>query len=302
MKITLHQLQIFRKVAELKSVTKAAEALHMTQPAVSNMLRLLNEALGSPVIEVLNKKIYLTHTGQVLLDASAEINQVLAEVVNKINLQKGIVSGQFRIASVSTAKYFVLRLLGAFKKHYPAVQIQLCVKNRNEILQRLQQNADDFVIMSQLPDNIQIDHQPFYADELIVAAPAERRAQQKNLSLSDLQKEAWLLREPGSGTRMAVLNLFKKYRFTPRVAMELDNNESIKQAIISNMGISILSKQSIELEAKIGLIKILPVKGFPVPYEWFLVKPHGKILSPIAQQFYDFARLHPEVVHFQLKK
>lgn len=281
-----------------KSVTKAAKALHMTQPAVSNVLRLLNESLKSPVIEVLNKRIYLTNTGIILLDASDKIKKTLDETLSKMNLEKGLVTGTLRIATVSTAKYFILRLLGAFKKERPAIHMQLCVKNRDQIIERLQLNCDDFVIMSQLPNNLKVEHQPFYEDELVIAAsPEHRYHNEKIFNLINLQEEAWLIREQGSGTRMAMLNLFAKYQFAPQIEMEIDNNESIKQAIISNIGISILSKQSIELEEKVRLIKILDIKGFPVPHEWYLVKCAGKTLSPIAQKFYDFVRSHPEVVH-----
>ena len=303
MNITLHQLQVFKKVAELNSVTQAAKALHMTQPAVSNVLRLLNDSLASPVFEVINKKIYLTSTGRILLEASDQIRQTLDGALSQINLEKGLLTGTIRIASVSTAKYFILRLLGAFKKEHPDIHIQLVVKNRNDIIDRLHHNADDFVIMSQLPDNLKIDYQPCYEDELVVAAAAEYQFKTKKITtLQQLQDEAWLIREQGSGTRMAMLNLFKKYRINTPFEMELDNNESIKQAVISNMGISILSRQSIELEEKLGLIKVPGIKEFPVAHEWYLVKAKGKKSSPIAQKFYDYVRLHPEVCHFNLKK
>jgi DNA-binding transcriptional LysR family regulator len=303
MNITLHQLQVLRKVAELQSVTKAAQALHMTQPAVSNVLRLLNDALGSPITEVLNKKIYLTVAGKILLEASYTIHNTLEETHSKIKLEQGCLSGTIRIATVSTAKYFILRLLGAFKKEYPQIHIQLAVKNRDDIIERLRQNTDDFVIMSQPPEHLKIDYQPFYEDSLVIASAPEHRYQAgKVLTLNDLKHEPWLIREEGSGTRMAMLNLFRKYRFQPQIEMEIDNNESIKQAIISNIGISILSKQSIELEYKTGLIKILKIKNFPVTHEWYTVKCHGKQLGSIAQKFYDFVRLHPEVTHFNVNK
>ncbi len=303
MNITLHQLEVFKKVAELNSVTNAAKALHMTQPAVSNVLRLLNETLNNPVIEVINKRIFLTNTGAILLEASHKIKQTLDDALTQLSLEKGILKGTLKIATVSTAKYFILKMLGAFKKDNPAVTIQLTVKNRDDVLERLRHNQDDFVIMSQLPDNVKVDHYPFYEDELVVAsANAYPMNHCKISSLHDLKQERWLIRETGSGTRMAMLNLFKKNRFVPQIEMEIDNNECIKQALMSNMGLSILSKQSIELEQKVGLIKIIALKGFPVAHEWYLVKCLGKTLSPIAQQFYDFVRSHPEVAHYNLKK
>lgn len=301
MNITLHQMEVFQKVAELNSVTKAAKALHMTQPAVSNVLRLLNEALDNRVIEVVNKKIYLTATGSVLLEASYKIKQTLDDVLATLVIQKGTLKGVLKIATVTTAKYFILKMLGAFKKENPYVTVQLTVKNRDDVLDRLQNNRDDFVIMSQLPNKVKFNYYPFYEDELVVAS-AYAISDSKINTLQDLKKERWLIREVGSGTRIAMLNIFKKNRFVPQIEMEIDNNESIKQAIMSNMGISILSKQSIELEQKVGLIKIISLRGFPVAHEWYLVKCLGKRLSPIAQEFYDFVRIHPEVAHYNLKK
>lgn len=300
MNVTLHQLRVFYEVAKLKSVTQAANQLHMTQPAVSNIIRALENQIETPVIEVLHKKLHVTAAGQLLIEAYAQIEQSLQEAKTKIHLIKGALVGTIKIATVSTAKYFIPRLLGAFKTIYPEIHIELKVKNRHEIIERLQENLDDFVIMSQLPDLMAIEHHDFYEDELVVAASnLHPLAKQKALQLKMLANESWLIREMGSGTRMAMESIFKKYRIKPNIQMEIDNNESIKQAIIGNIGISILSHQSIDIEQKAGLINILDLVEFPIKHKWHLVKSKGKKLSTLAQHFYHFVREHPDLASFR---
>ncbi|MBN9288944.1 MAG: LysR family transcriptional regulator [Gammaproteobacteria bacterium] len=299
MNITLHQLRVFYQVAKSKSVTKAALQLHMTQPAVSNLIRALERQVETPVIEILHKKLYVTEAGKVLIRAFEQIEAQLHDTKTQLNLLKDKMVGTIKIATVSTAKYFVPRLLGAFKSEYPDVHIELKVKNRHEIIERLRLNLDDFVIMSQLPDNISIEHHDFFEDKLVVAASYQHsKCAQKKLSLKMLVNEPWLIRESGSGTRMAMESIFKKYRIKPNIQMEIDNNESIKQAIIGNIGISILSHQSIEIEQKAGLIKVLNAAEFPVQHKWHLVKSKGKKLPIIAQKFYDYVRTHPNLEIF----
>ncbi len=300
MNVTLHQLRVFYEVAKFNSVTKAAVHLHMTQPAVSNLIRALEHQIDAPVIETLHRKLYITEAGKILLQTFEHMDRELKEANTQLNLLKGKIVGTIKIATVSTAKYFVPRLLGAFKSQFPDIHIELKVKNRYEIIERLKHNSDDFVIMSQLPDIMSIEYHDFFEDELVVAASSQRSKSfnQKDLSLKMLVDESWLIREIGSGTRMAMESIFKKYKLKPNIQMEIDNNESIKQAIIGNIGISILSHQSIEIEQKAGLIKTLNVAEFPVRHKWHLVKNKGKKLPIVAQKFYDFVRMHPNIEIF----
>lgn len=288
MNITLHQLKVFKKVAELGSVTQAAHALHMTQPAVSNILRNLHGAAGTPIIEVLNKKIYLTPAGTRLLAASDQISTILQTTEEQLTQYHEEVRGTLHIATVSTAKYFILKLLGHFKQQHPDIHIRLVVRNRAEILQRLRDNLDDFVIMSQLPQDTSIDSAVIFQDRLVVGIHP-KRAQRFHgpQRLAALDQEPWIIREPGSGTRHAMLSLFKRCQFMPPFEMEIDNNESIKHAIMSDLGLSVLSEHSIEHETQAGLLTTLAVEGFPAPLRWYLVKPKGKKLSSLAQRFFD---------------
>lgn len=300
MNITLHQLRVFKAVSQFGSITQAANSLHMTQPAVSNLIAVLEKSLGAEIIEIVGKKVYLTHEGSLLQSAYDQMLKILEETHARINTIHDGLSGHIRVATVSTAKYFVPRLLGAFQTLYPSIKIELKVKNREEIIERLRHNLDDFVIMSQLPSLIPIRVQEFYEDELVVAASGKTAftSHPTPLSLKILADQPWLIRETGSGTRIAMLKILKRYRISPRIEMEIDNNESIKQAIIANIGISMLSRQSIDLEEKAGLIKILPVQGFPIKHKWYLVTLRGKKLSTLARAFQKFVQSHPNLADF----
>lgn len=299
MNITLHQLKVFREVANQQSVTKAAEALHMTQPAVSNIIRLLEDTLGTPLIEIIKKRLYLTPSGELVASLFDKIDTEIQGTLSEIHLLQGEMKGTLKIATVSTAKYFVPRLLGAFKTLYPQIHIELKVKNRQEVIQRLEQNSDDFVIMSQLPDP-QYESHVFYRDELVVAASTlHPLAQKQNITFQALEAEPWLIREKGSGTRIAMEKIIKEHAIQPKIEMEIDNNESIKQAIIGNIGISILSHHSMVLEEKMGLMTSLNVVDFPISHRWYLVKNKAKKLPVIAKAFYDFVCNHPNLETFK---
>lgn len=289
MKVTLHQLTVFEQVAKQSSITLAANVLHMTQPAVSNIVKQLENYYGCQLTEVIGRKLSLTVFGEILVSGCRQLQSVLNNTQAEIELLKGGLSGTLTVATVSTARYFIPGLLGAFKKQYPAIHIKLTVCNRQEIINRLEKNLDDFVIMSHPPMTIPVECTNFYNDELVVAVSnTHPLSRYKSASLKALQEQPWIIRENGSGTRYATDKIFKKHRFLPNIEMEIGDNEAIKQAIIANMGISVISKQSIQLELKNHLISLLSLKDFPVKHQWYLVKNKGKIFPPIAENFYHF--------------
>ncbi|MEM9242537.1 MAG: LysR family transcriptional regulator [Pseudomonadota bacterium] len=294
MRITLHQLKVFHVVAELGSVTGAAHELHMTQPAVSNIIRQLEDYYHCPLTEVVGRKLSLTPFGTTVAESYQQLVSVLDTTKTRVELLKGGLSGALCLAVVSTARYFIPRLLGMFKNKYPDVHIKLTVCNRHDIIARLKGNVDDFVIMSHPPTTIAVDCADFYDDELVVTAPINHPLKQAKLPLplAKLKHESWIFREEGSGTRYATENIFKKYQFSPIVEMEIGDNEAIKQAIMANMGISVLSKHSIKVELKHRLIDQLDVNAFPAKHTWYLVKNRGKSLPPIAESFFTFVNKH----------
>lgn len=288
MRITIHQLKVFQQVAKLGSVTQAAHQLHMTQPAVSNILRQLEAYYDCALTEVIGRQLFLTPFGKILLNTSQDIELLLNAAKTEIDLLKGGLSGTLRLATVSTARYFMPRLLGLFKDKYPDLHVKLTVCNRHQVITRLKDNIDDFVIMSHPPSSIPVDCAEFFSDELVIAGGAHQKVTSEPQLLSALKSEAWIIREEGSGTRYAMDTLFKKRRFHPQIEMEISDGEAIKQAIIAGMGMSVVSKQSIKMELKNKLIKLLNVKGFPIKHTWYLVKNKNKMLPPVAQTFYTF--------------
>lgn len=288
MNITLHQLRVLKAVKDCGSITAAAHTLHITQPAVSNILKQLEQYYDYPLTETIGKKIFLTETGLCVVKAAGAIQQVFDDMNADINALHGKLSGTMTVTIVSTAKYFVPRFLGEFRQKFPEVAIKLTVCNRQEAIQFLKQNSSDILIMSQLPEDIAIDKQLFYRDELIIVGSPNFKLKHKRHSLKDLTNYDWIIREPGSGTRIAMQKLFKQHKMVPNIAMEVSNNESIKQLIMANMGISIVSRQSIELELQHNLIKILPVSGFPLDHPWYLVRNKGKAAKRIVEEFLHF--------------
>jgi len=291
MRLTLHQLKVFEAVAKYQSVTIAAKHLHMTQPAVSNIIKQLQIYYRCPLIETWHKKLQLTTYGEVLLKHCKQIEQTLENINEEITLMQGGMAGTIKLSIVSTAKYFVPSLLGEFKKQNNNIHFSLIVSNREEVIKRLMADEDDFVIMSHPPTNKNIEVREFYHDELVVITTPQYLNDFNSISkLADLKNCEWIMRETGSGTRHATEKIFSSYNFIPRIAMEISNTTAIKQLVMANIGLSVVSKQSIQNELKSHSIQCLNLKEFPVKHEWFLVKHPDKKLSPIAEKFYEFVK------------
>jgi len=296
MRITLHQCHVFECVAQQRSITRAAEIMFLTQPAVSNLIRQLETTFETPLIEVIGKCVHVTPAGQLFLVMCQDVRECLAQFNVELEHLKGGLIGKLRVAVVTTAKYFMPKLLGDFKQQYPDVTIELTVTNREDVIQRLKENRDDFVIMSQPPKGLSVTIKDFYEDRLVVAAsPHNPLAKKKQVPLPLLKEQSWLIREPGSGTRMAMEQWLRKAKIKLNISMEIGNNESIKQSIMANMGISIIPLQSIELELSVAKLVALKVKGFPVKHEWYMVSNKGKKTSPVTQTFLEFIHQHEHI-------
>ncbi len=287
--VTLRQLQIFEKVVRLGGYTRAAEALHLTQPTVSMQIKKLSEALGLPLLEQVGRHIQLTAVGRDVYVAAQEILARMAALEDSASERQGIVKGELHICVITTAKYFMPRLLGAFINQYPLVKPRLTVTNRAKVLQRLNSNEDDLLIMGQVPKKLAVEAHPFIDNELVVVAPADHPLSgATNISLKTLRKERFLVRESGSGTRQAVERLFaeKGTKITPY--MELGSSEAIKQGVMAGLGISVLSRRNLRLELLGKHIVILNVEGFPLIRRWYAVHLKKKQLSLAASTFLEF--------------
>ena len=284
---TLHQLKVFEAAARHGSFTRAAEELFLTQPTISMQIKQLTKSVGLPLFEQVGKRLYLTEAGRELFATCRQIFETMDKFQMTIADLKGLKQGQLRLAVITTAKYIIPRLLGNFCQLYPGIDISLQVTNHELILDRMMGNLDDLYIMSQIPDHFDVNFQPFLENPLIVLAPANHPlAKEKNIPIERLGEEAFIMREPGSGTRSAVQSLFEEHEVKVKVKLELGSNEAIKQAIAGGLGISVLSRHTLLTDA--AEFSILDVQYFPIKRTWYMVYPAGKQLSIIAHTYYEY--------------
>lgn len=289
MNMTFRQLRLFLALAEHGSITAAARALHVTQPTVSMQLKEMAEAVGLPLYEMLGKGLHLTAAGDELVVTARAMVAEWAAFEQRMDAMKGLTRGRLRIAVVSTAKYFIPRVLGSFCKTHPDVEISLEILNRDGVVQRLRDNQDDLYIMSQPPKDIETDTRIFLANPLVVVAPASHPlVGKKRVALSALEAQRFVLREKGSGTRLAGDAHFAKHNFQPVVRLELGSNEAIKQAVAGGLGLAVLSQHALGEHLVDDSLVVLNVASFPIQTNWYVVHLQGKRLSPIASAFMQY--------------
>ena len=288
MQITFRQLRLFLALSETGSVTGAARATHVSQPTASMQLREVTNAVGLPLYEVVGRRVRLTDAGHDLARTARNIADAWDAFEQKTDDLKGHKRGKLRVAVVSTAKYFVPRLLGSFCALYPEIEIALEVLNRDGVLHRLRENLDDFCIMSMPPKDMALVDEVFMPNPLVVIAPSTHAlCRRRGITLDDLRSERFILRELGSGTRMAIDAFFRERQFKPQLRLELGNNEAIKEAVAGGLGIAVVSRHALYANAPEQAVKVLKVQGFPVNSNWHVVYQAGRKLSPIARVFHD---------------
>ena len=286
---TLRQLQVFEAVARQLSFSRAPAELHLTQPAVSMQVKLLEEHAGLPLFERLGKKIFLTEAGAELHQHSRVIAQQLRDADEALAARKGLSQGRLIITMVSTAKYFVPPLLARSPRQYTRVTVKLSPHNRYTVLKQLADNEVDLAIMGRTPQGMEAIVEPFARHpHVVIAAPSHPLAKKRRIPLARLAEETFLIREPGSGTRGLLERLFAEHGLPLNVSMEMASNETIKQAVQAGMGISLLSLHTIELELKTRRLAVLDVQGLPIVRDWHVVHLAAKRLSPVAQAFRTF--------------
>ena len=289
MHLTLRQMKVFEAVARLGSYTRAAEELHLTQPAVSMQIKQLEENAGLPLFEQLGKKIYLTQAGQEMHHYSRAIAQQLDEVDKVMADMKGVKRGRLVVAVASTANYFAPHILAAFNHQYEGITFSLDVTNRAGLLQHLDNNDADVVIMGKPPAGIDVEAFEFMDNPLVVIAPPNHPLlKQQEIPISTLLKETFILREQGSGTRFAIERFFAERDASIPATMDMSSNEAIKQAVQAGLGLGILSIHTLEMELTLKRLAILDVESFPIMRKWYIVHRMGKRLSPVAVAFKEF--------------
>ncbi len=286
MNVSFRQLRLFLALAERGSVSAAAQAMHVTQPTASMQLREIQEAAGLPLYTLVGRRVRLTEAGEELAATARRMLDDWIDWEAQLAAWKGLASGRLRVAVVSTAKYFVPRLLGGFCARYPDIDIRLEVLNRDGVVQRLREQRDDLAIMSMPPTDLALDDAAFLANPLVLIGPTDHaRVGRGALTLEDLRGERFILRERGSGTRLAVDAHFREAGFTPQVRLELGSNEAIKEAVAGGLGLSVLSAHTLHGRAREHGVQVLPVAGFPIASQWHVVHRQGRVLSPVARVF-----------------
>lgn len=289
MHFTFQQLKLFESVFRHGSYTRAAEELHLTQPAVSIQIKRLEEQAGTPLLEQVGKKMFPTAAGKEMYSASLDILTRIAELKNSLDELEGTVKGILQVSVITTAKYFLPELLGSFLQKYPDVEPKLKFTNRARIIERLMNNVDDFVIMGQVPEDDHLEAYPFLNNIISIVAPADHPlAKKKNIPLKELVNHRFLNREAGSGTRSVCDQLFEKHDVKIEPYMELGSSEALKQAVMAGLGIAALSTHSVQLELEVNKLAILNVEGFPLKRRWYAVHMKGRKLSLVAKTFLDF--------------
>ena len=286
---TLKQLLTFIEVAREKSVSKAAERLFVTQPAVSMQIRQLEDAFGLALIEPIGRNIQLTHAGHEFLThaigAVARLKDLEASMAEHVGIKKGRID----LAIVSTAKYFVPMLLVRFAKLLPGIEVKLRIDNRENILGMLSRSEIDLVIMGRAPANIDCEATAFATNPLgIVCAPDHPLSRRKRVSIEALKDYEFVVREQGSGTRAAMERLFAQHDLALKVVMEMPSNETIKQAVMAGMGLSFLSLRTVRHELAAGHLALVDISGMPIVGKWYVTHLSQKKLSPAAKSFKAF--------------
>lgn len=287
--ITLRQMIVFNSVAKHLSFTRAAEELHLTQPAVSMQIKQFEEAIGHKVMEQFGKKNYLTQAGKEMQFYVRQILDLLDETEEVMEDLKGLRKGTLDISVATTANEFATRTLAAFSRENEDLNYRLDVTNRKTLLAQLANNEKDLVIMGRPPEGVELEMEPIMENPLVVIAAADHPLAQKNkITLQELVKHTFVVREKDSGTRIAIERFFEKHNVKMSSSMEMTSNEAIKQAVQAGLGLGIVSIHTIELELETKRIAILKVEHFPVMRHWYVVYKQGKRLSGIAEAFKQY--------------
>lgn len=294
MNFTLHQLNIFQNVVRLKSITKAAEVLHMTQPAVSIQLKNLQDQFDIPLTEVIGRQLYITDFGMELASITEKILVDVDTIQHKMRAYKGILSGTLRMAGVSTGKYIMPYFLSGFMEEYQAIDLVLDITNRGKVIESLAKNEIDFAVVSVLPAQLEVEEEKLMPNKLLFIGLPGRPWQPENDA--GFASIPLIHREEGSGTRMIIDAYFQELKVAPKVRLTLTSSETVKQAVIAGLGVAALSVFSLKNELERGEVEILPLEGFPLMSEWRLIWLKNKRLSPVCKAYLDFIRTRKKAI------
>lgn len=290
MNYTLNQLQIFLKIVQTQSVTKAAEELHLTQPAVSIQLKNFQDQFEIPLTEVVGRKIHITDFGKEIAEAAENIlNQVYA-INYKTQAYKGQLTGKLKISVVSTGKYLMPHFLADFMSEHMGIELLMDVTNKNKVVESLENNEVDFALVSVLPTTMNIERLDLLPNELYLVGNTQKKFNKVNTAKELFKELPMIFREKGSGTRQTMENFIQKNNLLVLKKMELTSNEAVKQALLAGLGYSIMPLIGIRNEIQNGDLQIINVKGLPIKTTWSLIWMKGKKHSPVAASFLEYLK------------
>jgi LysR family transcriptional regulator, low CO2-responsive transcriptional regulator len=300
---SFRQLVTFHTVARLGSVSRAADEMHLTQPAVSIQIGLLEESAGTPLLARVGRGIRLTEAGELLAGYAGRILDLWREAGDEMAAHRGVFSGTLRVGAVTTAEYLLPPLLVAFVNEHPKVKVKLQVGNRDHIVRMLAGHEIDVAIMGRAPSELKTVSVPFAKHPMaFIAAPAHPLMREARIELASLASANLLVRERGSGTRTTAERLFKDAGTPLRIGSELSSNEAIKQMCAAGFGVAFLSLHTCVLELEAGLLQIVPLQGNPIERDWFVMHLASKQLPQVAQAFEEFLGAHGQArIHQQLE-
>jgi DNA-binding transcriptional LysR family regulator len=296
MNYSLHQLAIFLKIVQTKSITKTAEAMHLTQPAVSIQLKNFQSQFNIPLIEIINKRVYITDFGKEIAESSQNIMNEVSIIDNRSNKYSGSLTGTLRIASVSTGKYVIPYFLADFLRENQNVELRLDVSNRSMVLDLLEQNQTDFSLLSFFPTQIALQKIELMPNALYFVGSGNLSGETAVINKQALEKLPLIYREEGSATRMAMERFIEKSRITVKKKIQLTSNEAVKQAVIAGIGYSVMPVIGLKNELESKQVQIIPIKGLPIKTTWNLVWHRKKKLSPVAVAFKEYIEKHKKEI------
>ena len=296
MNYTLHQLQLFLKIVEKKSITKAAVELHLTQPAVSIQLRNFQDQFDIPLTEIIGKKIYITEFGLEIAITAQRIIDEVKTIDYKTMAFKGILSGKLKISVVSTGKYIMPYFLTDFMKKNQGIDLMMDVTNKSIVIKSLENNEVDFALVSIVPNDLKVASEIVLENKLYLVGNRETKLPEKQYNKAIFNEIPLIYREEGSATRSVMENFFHLNGIKTKMKLQLTTNEAVKQAVISGLGYSIMPLIGLKNELENGDLKIIPVAGFPIKSNWRLIWLKNKSLSPVSTAFLDFLRKEKESI------
>ncbi|RFZ85306.1 LysR family transcriptional regulator [Mucilaginibacter terrenus] len=296
MKYTLHQLQVFSKVVQAQSITKAAEELFLTQPGVSIQLKNFQDQFDIPLTEVIGRQLYVTDFGKEIAELAQQILNQVEEIDYRTSAFKGRLYGRLKMAVVSTGKYVMPYFLSAFINENPSIELTMDVTNRAAVIKALENNEADFGLVSVLPDKLKIEEELLLENKLFLVGDAESKLEVPAKNIQLLEQLPMIYREEGSATRMVMEKFLEKKKIHLKKRLELTSNEAVKQAVIAGLGYSVMPLIGIRNEVQDGDLKIIPVADFPIRSRWRLIWLKNKKLPPVASAYLEHVRQHKAAI------